>query len=152
MLGHSLESDLGALYPVQLLHLPRGRPPKPELTWLTHKDRGPGGHNPKEDARITAKAGTDSLAVKMQKIPARQMRRRKTRRPPPPIDAASRRQRQHHIRSRDVKAYPTALHAALPPRAALLFSGHGDPRSPHAGRSTNLARISDTGTWDGAML
>ncbi|KAH9022196.1 hypothetical protein EDB85DRAFT_1895320 [Lactarius pseudohatsudake] len=50
LLVHSLESELRALHLAQLLHLPRGRPLKPELTWLTYKDRGPGGHNPKEDA------------------------------------------------------------------------------------------------------
>ncbi|KAH8985142.1 hypothetical protein EDB92DRAFT_1950167 [Lactarius akahatsu] len=65
----------------------------------------------------------------------------------------------------NLKAYPTALHAALPPRAALLFfSGHGDPRSmtTHAARRAeyrltqnqrhgNLCS-SGTGAGDGAVL
>ena len=68
LLGHLLESDLRAL---QLSHLwcidtalifhhPHGRPLKPGLAWLTHKwlgrtiqDRGPGGHDPEEDARAS---------------------------------------------------------------------------------------------------
>jgi len=66
LLGHSLESDLYALqlsHPrcidtAILFHHPRGRPLKPGLAWLTRKwlgrtiqDRGPGGHDPEEDAR-----------------------------------------------------------------------------------------------------
>ena len=41
-----------------IFHHPRGRPLKPGLAWLTRKwlgrtilDRGPGDHNPEEDAR-----------------------------------------------------------------------------------------------------
>jgi DNA polymerase III epsilon subunit-like protein len=66
LLGHSLESDLHALQLAHprcidtalLFHHSRGRPLKPGLAWLTRKwlgrtiqDRGPGGHNPEEDAR-----------------------------------------------------------------------------------------------------
>ena len=66
LLGHSLESDLRALqlsHPhcidtALIFHHPRGRPLKPGLAWLTRKwlgrtiqDRGPGGHDPEEDAR-----------------------------------------------------------------------------------------------------
>jgi RNA exonuclease 1 len=66
LLGHSLESDLRALQLAHprcidsalLFHHPRGRPLKPGLAWLTRKwlgrtiqDRGPGGHDPEEDAR-----------------------------------------------------------------------------------------------------
>lgn len=66
LIGHSLESDLHALqlsHPrcidtAILFHHPRGRPLKPGLAWLTRKwlgrtiqDRGPGGHDPEEDAR-----------------------------------------------------------------------------------------------------
>jgi RNA exonuclease 1 len=66
LLGHSLESDLNALKlsharcidTALIFHHPRGRPLKPGLAWLTRKwlgriiqDRGPGGHNPEEDAR-----------------------------------------------------------------------------------------------------
>jgi len=66
LLGYSLESDLYALQLAHprcidialLFHHPRGRPLKPGLAWLTRKwlgriiqDRGPGGHNPEEDAR-----------------------------------------------------------------------------------------------------
>lgn len=66
LLGHSLESDLGALrlcHPrcidtALAFHHPRGRPLKPGLAWLTKKwcgreiqNRGEGGHDPEEDAR-----------------------------------------------------------------------------------------------------
>ena len=66
LLCHSLESDLRALKLSQprcidtalIFHHPRGRPLKPGLAWFTRKwlgriiqDRGPGGHNPDEDAR-----------------------------------------------------------------------------------------------------
>ncbi|KAH9965648.1 hypothetical protein BJV74DRAFT_869879 [Russula compacta] len=66
LLGHSLESDLRALQLAHprcidtalLFHHPRGRPLKPGLAWLTRKwlgrtiqDRGPGGHDPEEDAQ-----------------------------------------------------------------------------------------------------
>jgi RNA exonuclease 1 len=66
LLGHSLESDLRALQLAHphcidtalIFHHPRGRPLKPGLAWLTRKwlnrtiqDRGPGGHDPEEDAR-----------------------------------------------------------------------------------------------------
>ena len=65
LLGRSLEADLRALKlshgrcidPALLFHHPRSRPLKPGLAWLTRKpfgriiqDRGPGGHNPEEDA------------------------------------------------------------------------------------------------------
>jgi RNA exonuclease 1 len=66
LLGQSLESDLHVLQLAHprcintalLFHHLRGRPLKPGLAWLTRKwlgrtiqDRGPGGHNPGEDAR-----------------------------------------------------------------------------------------------------
>jgi DNA polymerase III epsilon subunit-like protein len=66
LLGHSLESDLRALQLAHphcidtalIFHHPRGRPLKPGLAWLTRRwlnrtiqDRGPGGHDPEEDAR-----------------------------------------------------------------------------------------------------
>ena len=77
LLGHSLESDLRALqfsHPrcidtALIFHHPRGRPLKPGLAWLTRKwlgrtiqDRGPGGHNPEEDAR----ACVDLLKAKVK--------------------------------------------------------------------------------------
>ena len=78
LLGHSLESDLRALKlshgrcidTALLFHHPRGRPLKPGLAWLTRKwfgriiqDRGPGWHNPEEDAR----ACIDLLKDKIKK-------------------------------------------------------------------------------------
>ncbi|KAF8259317.1 ribonuclease H-like domain-containing protein [Lactarius quietus] len=80
LLGHSLESDLRALklsHPhcidtALIYHHPRGRPLKPGLAWLTRKwlgriiqDRGPGGHNPEEDAR----ACIDLLKAKIKNGP-----------------------------------------------------------------------------------
>ncbi|KAI9434729.1 hypothetical protein H4582DRAFT_1881782 [Lactarius indigo] len=80
LLGHSLESDLRALQLAHprcvdtaiLFHHPRGRPLKPGLAWLTRKwlgrtiqDRGPGGHNPEEDAR----ACIDLLKAKIKNGP-----------------------------------------------------------------------------------
>jgi RNA exonuclease 1 len=77
LLGHSLESDLRALqlsHPrcvdtALIFHHPRGRPLKPGLAWLTRKwlsrtiqDRGPGGHDPEEDAR----ACVDLLKAKIK--------------------------------------------------------------------------------------
>ena len=77
LVGHSLESDLRALqiaHPLcidtaLIFHHPRGRPLKPGLAWLTRKwlgrtiqDRGPGGHNPEEDAR----ACVDLLKAKIK--------------------------------------------------------------------------------------
>lgn len=84
LIGHSLESDLRALQIAHpwcidtaiLFHHPRGRPLKPGLAWLARKwlnrtiqDRGPGGHNPEEDAlacvdllKAKIKNGTPSLA------------------------------------------------------------------------------------------
>lgn len=77
LLGHSLESDLRALQLAHprcidtalLFHHPRGRPLKPGLAWLTRKwlgrtiqDRGPGGHNPEEDAQ----ACVDLLKAKIK--------------------------------------------------------------------------------------
>ena len=77
MVGHSLESDLRALqlsHPrcidtALIFHHPRGRPLKPGLAWLTRKwlgrtiqDRGPGGHDPEEDAR----ACVDLLKAKIK--------------------------------------------------------------------------------------
>ncbi|KAH9031831.1 hypothetical protein EDB84DRAFT_1270953, partial [Lactarius hengduanensis] len=192
LLGHSLESDLRALHLALLLHLPRGRPPKPELTWLTHKDREPGGHNPKEDARPTLSMVRPSFV--------RPSATKLTTAKGAGLGSSGRIMRHAHgiaivdhgnlgawhvssatasattvvymddvdvldgllgaldfhefvlgqrllgfggfpgcvwpplsilpLTLRDVKAYPTALHAALPPRAVLLFfSGHGDPRS-----------------------
>ncbi|KAH9025150.1 ribonuclease H-like protein [Lactarius hengduanensis] len=79
LLGHSLESDLRALQLAHphcidtalLFHHPRGRPLKPGLAWLTRKwlgrtiqDRGPGGHNPEEDAR----ACLDLLKAKIKNV------------------------------------------------------------------------------------
>ncbi|KAN0141756.1 hypothetical protein V8E53_000218 [Lactarius tabidus] len=78
--GHSLESDLNALKlsharcidTALIFHHPRGRPLKPGLAWLTRKwlgrviqDRGPGGHNPEEDAR----ACMDLLKAKIKNGP-----------------------------------------------------------------------------------
>ena len=78
LLGHSLESDLralklshgGCIDPALLFHHLRDRPLKPGLAWLTRKrlgriipDRGPGGHNPEEDAR----ACIDLLKTKIKK-------------------------------------------------------------------------------------
>ncbi|KAN0141735.1 hypothetical protein V8E53_000197 [Lactarius tabidus] len=78
--GHSLESDLNALKlsharcidTALIFHHPRGRPLKPGLAWLTRKwlgrviqDRGPGGHNPEEDAR----ACMDLLKAKIKNRP-----------------------------------------------------------------------------------
>ena len=68
LVGHppESESDLRALqlsHPrwidaALIFHHPRGCPLKPGLAWFTRKwlgrtiqDRGPGGHNPEEDAR-----------------------------------------------------------------------------------------------------
>ncbi|KAI9508061.1 hypothetical protein F5148DRAFT_1284472 [Russula earlei] len=80
LLGHSLESDLRALQLAHpwcidtalLFHHPRGRPLKPGLAWLTRKwlnrtiqDRGPGGHDPEEDAR----ACVDLLKAKIRNGP-----------------------------------------------------------------------------------
>ncbi|KAN0141687.1 hypothetical protein V8E53_000149 [Lactarius tabidus] len=80
LLGHSLESDLNALKlsharcidTALIFHHPRGRPLKPGLAWLTRKwlgrviqDRGPGGHNPEEDAR----ACMDLLKAKIKNGP-----------------------------------------------------------------------------------
>ncbi|KAN0141726.1 hypothetical protein V8E53_000188 [Lactarius tabidus] len=80
LLGHSLESDLNALKlsharcidTALIFHHPRGRSLKPGLTWLTRKwlgrviqDRGPGGHNPEEDAR----ACMDLLKAKIKNGP-----------------------------------------------------------------------------------
>ncbi|KAI0293180.1 hypothetical protein B0F90DRAFT_1670908 [Multifurca ochricompacta] len=80
LLGHSLESDLRALqlsHPhcidtALLFHHPRGRPLKPGLAWLTRRwlgrtiqDRGPGGHDPEEDAR----ACVDLLKAKLKNGP-----------------------------------------------------------------------------------
>ncbi|KAH9061888.1 hypothetical protein EDB87DRAFT_383981 [Lactarius vividus] len=80
LLGHSLESDLRALQLAHprcidtalIFHHPRGRPLKPGLAWLTRKwlgrtiqDRGPGGHNPEEDAR----ACIDLLKAKIKNGP-----------------------------------------------------------------------------------
>ncbi|KAN0141724.1 hypothetical protein V8E53_000186 [Lactarius tabidus] len=80
LLGHSLESDLNALKlsharcidTALIFHHPRGRPLKPGLAWLTRKwlgrvirDRGPGGHNPEEDAR----ACMDLLKAKIKNRP-----------------------------------------------------------------------------------
>ncbi|KAI0270407.1 ribonuclease H-like protein [Gloeopeniophorella convolvens] len=80
LLGHSLESDLRALrlsHPraidtALLYHHPRGRPLKPGLAWLTRKwlgrtiqARGPGGHDPEEDARACA----DLLRAKIKHGP-----------------------------------------------------------------------------------
>ncbi len=77
LLGHSLESDLRALqlsHPLCIdtaltFHHPRGRPLKPGLAWLARKwlnrtiqDRGPGGHDPEEDAR----ACVDLLKAKIR--------------------------------------------------------------------------------------
>ena len=87
LLGHSLESDLRALqfsHPrcidtALIFHHPRGRPLKPGLAWLTRKwlnrtiqDRGPGGHNPEEDAR----ACVDLLKAKVKNgtCPSRRVR------------------------------------------------------------------------------
>ena len=80
LVGHSLESDLRALqlsHPrcidtALIFHHPRGRPLKPGLAWLTRKwlgrtiqDRGPGGHDPEEDAR----ACVDLLKAKIKNGP-----------------------------------------------------------------------------------
>ncbi|KAH9958157.1 hypothetical protein BC827DRAFT_1362457 [Russula dissimulans] len=80
LLGHSLESDLRALQLAHpwcidtaiLFHHPRGRPLKPGLAWLTRKwlnrtiqDRGPGGHDPEEDAL----ACVDLLRAKIKNGP-----------------------------------------------------------------------------------
>ncbi|KAF8462662.1 hypothetical protein DFH94DRAFT_831793 [Russula ochroleuca] len=80
LIGHSLESDLRALqlsHPrcidtALIFHHPRGRPLKPGLAWLTRKwlgrtiqDRGPGGHDPEEDAR----ACVDLLKAKIKNGP-----------------------------------------------------------------------------------
>ena len=80
LLGHSLESDLHAL---QLSHHCTSTPPRysvthagarssPGLAWLTRKwlgrtmkDRGPGGHDPEEDAR----ACVDLLKAKIKNGP-----------------------------------------------------------------------------------
>ena len=77
LLGHSLESDLRALQlshsqcidTALIFHHPRGRPLKPGLAWLARKwlgrtiqDRGPGGHDPEEDAR----ACVDLLKAKIK--------------------------------------------------------------------------------------
>src|SRR5713226_8340655 len=77
LLGHSLESDLRALQLLHpwcidtalIFHHPRGRPLKPGLAWLARKwlgrtiqDRGPGGHDPEEDAR----ACVDLLRAKIK--------------------------------------------------------------------------------------
>ena len=77
LLGHSLESDLRALQlshsrcidTALIFHHPRGRPLKPGLAWLarrwlgrTIQDRGPGGHDPEEDAR----ACVDLLKAKIK--------------------------------------------------------------------------------------
>ena len=80
LVGHSLESDLRALqlsHPwcidtALIFHHPRRRPLKPGLAWLTRKwlgrtiqDRGPGGHDPEEDAR----ACVDLLKAKIKNGP-----------------------------------------------------------------------------------
>ncbi|KAI0266318.1 hypothetical protein BGY98DRAFT_1191446 [Russula aff. rugulosa BPL654] len=80
LLGHSLESDLRALQlshsrcidTALIFHHPRGRPLKPGLAWLarrwlgrTIQDRGPGGHDPEEDAR----ACVDLLKAKIKNGP-----------------------------------------------------------------------------------
>ncbi|KAN0141708.1 hypothetical protein V8E53_000170 [Lactarius tabidus] len=80
LLGHSLESDLNALklshahciVTALIFHHPRGRPLKPGLAFLTRKwlgrviqERGPGGHNPEEDAR----ACMDLLKAKIKNGP-----------------------------------------------------------------------------------
>ncbi|KAF8496216.1 hypothetical protein F5888DRAFT_1706478 [Russula emetica] len=80
LLGHSLESDLRALQlshsrcidTALIFHHPRGRPLKPGLAWLARKwlgrtiqDRGPGGHDPEEDARACA----DLLRAKIKNGP-----------------------------------------------------------------------------------
>jgi len=80
LLGHSLESDLHALQLAHprcidtalLFHHPRGRPLKPGLAWLARKwlgrtiqNRGPGGHDPEEDAR----ACMDLLKAKIKNGP-----------------------------------------------------------------------------------
>ncbi|KAN0141439.1 hypothetical protein V8E53_000684 [Lactarius tabidus] len=80
LLGHALESDLNALKlshahcidTALIFHHPRGRPLKPELAWLRRtwlgrriQDRGPGGHNPEEDAR----ACMDLLKAKIKNGP-----------------------------------------------------------------------------------
>ena len=77
LLGHSLEHDLRALqlsHPrcidtAVIFHHPGGPPLKPKLAWLTRRwlgraiqDRGPGGHDPEEDAR----ACIDLLKVKIK--------------------------------------------------------------------------------------
>ncbi|KAN0141760.1 hypothetical protein V8E53_000222 [Lactarius tabidus] len=72
LLGHSFESDLNALKlsharcidTTLIFHHPRGRPLKPGLACVI-QDRGPGGHNPEEDAR----ACMDLLKAKIKNGP-----------------------------------------------------------------------------------
>src|SRR6266436_3827640 len=85
--GHSLDSDLRALQlshslcidTAMIFHCPRGRPLKPGLAWLARKwlgrtiqDRGPGGHDPEEDA--TACVDLPRAKIKNDAYPSRRVR------------------------------------------------------------------------------